>query len=232
MQGCGAKPAPHFLKQNTMSKKKEVPNNELTAREALMIEQEAINTLHQVGMSVKIPDFVRRGWMTLFREKVSEKPNIKALPGDVEVVETQLPNPKALQDNVTAYVADVRIRPLMVDTIDMIRSKFIDISLCETDIMKLIESNDGSLLKYSDWMCEVLAVATINEGPRAKRKDLDAWRDFFKSHLSNSRLYHLTKIVVAMLDTASFIASIRLVAGVGTTAPRSTERIEQKTSKD
>ena len=215
--------------------KEEEQDNKIPTREALLIEQDAINTLNAVGMTVKIPlrrhDFVRRGWKTLFREKLSEKPNIKALPGNVEIVTTQLPNPKAPQDTVEVQMADVRICPLMVDTIDMIRSKFIDISLKELDIMKLIEDNDACLLKYSDWMCEVLAIATINEGPRAKRKDLEAWRDFYKSHLSNSRLCHLTKIVVAMVDNPSFIASIRLIAGVGTTLPRSTERIEKETSK-
>jgi len=216
-----------------MSKEEEdKKQTKLTSREALQIELDAINTLQQVGISVRIPlrrlDFVRRGLRTLFREKVSQKPNIHALPGDVEVITTSLPDPKAPQENVEVHTADVRIRPLFVDTIDMIRAKFLEVSLSENDILRLIEGNDECLLKYEDWMTEVLAMAVINDGPRAKKKDIAAWSGFFKSHLTNARLYHLTKIVVAMLDTASFIGSIRLVAGVGATAPRSTERIESK----
>ena len=208
----------------------------LTTREARDIEANAINVIEQIGISVKIPlrrhDFVRRGLFTLFREKVSQNPNIKALPGEVEVVKTVLPDPKDPQNTVEAHVADVRIRPLFGDTIDMIRLKFLDMALDEkTDIMELIDNNDGCLLRHAVTMREILALATINDGPRAKRRDIEAWRDFYASHLTNARLLHITKIIIAMVDNPSFITSIRLIAGVGTTAPRSTKRIEKETSK-
>lgn len=222
--------------QEEKKENKDQQPQQISAREAMAIERDAINTLQQIGVSVKIPlrrhDFVRRGLFTLFREKVSEKPNIKALPGEVEIVKTQLPDPNAPQNTVEVQMADVRIRPLFADTIDMIRLKFLDMALAEKDIMQLIEEKEGCLLKYGPDMHEILAIATINDGPRAKKKDIEAWREFYRSHLTNQRLFHLTKIVIAMLDDASFVASIRLVAGIGTTAPRSTKRIEKETSKD
>lgn len=221
---------------NNQEEKKEQQAPQLTAHEAFNIERDAINVIEQIGVSVKIPlrrhDFVRRGLFTLFRKKVSEKPNITALPGEMEVVKTQLPDPKDPQNTVEVYVADIHIRPLFSDTIDMIRLKFLDMALAEKDIMQLIEEKEGCLLKYGPNMHEILAIATINDGPRAKKKDIEAWREFYRSHLTNTRTLHLTKIVIAMLDNPSFIASIRLIAGVGTTAPRSTNRIEKETSKD
>ena len=219
-----------------MSQEEKKEEKKYTDREKLDMELAAINILQQVGVSVKIPlrrrDFVRRGWYTLFREKVSQEPNIKALPGDVEVVKTQLPDPKDPTVTVDAHVADVRIRPLFVDTIDSIRAKFIAMSLKEENMARLIDKNDESLLKYEDDMCEILAMATINEGANAKKGDIRKWAAFYRTHLTNSRLFHVVRIVIAMYDTASFLASIRLVAEVGTTAPRSTKRIESETSKD
>lgn len=218
-----------------MMKEEKNQEKQYTDRERLEMELAAIETLQQVGVSVKIPlrrhDFIRRGWKTMFREKVQQKPNISLLPGDIDVVSSLLPDPKDPQKNIEVKVADVRIRPLFVDTIDSLRARFLQIALKEEDFNKLIEHHDNRLLQYEDDMCDIMAIATVNEGSKAKKSDIKEWSKFYKSHLTNARLFHLVHIITAMYDTGSFHASIRLVAEIGTTAPRSMERIENITSK-
>lgn len=203
----------------------------------LQMEIAAINLLQQVGVSFNIP--LREDETALLRRKNKFSYKLshfwlkRSLPANLDVTKTEIPDYKNPSKMIEVYVADVHIYPLYLETIDAIRSKRLELELRDPLVKSKLESleADEYLLKYTDELLEVIAIATINSADLRKHaSEIAKWKRFYRKHLTNVRLLKLVGIIIAMQDTASFHNSIRLIMGVGTTAPSEASRIESQSA--
>lgn len=203
------------------------------------MEIAAINLLQQVGVTFNVPlrkeesAFLRRKHKIPY--KLSHFRIKRSLPRDLGINKTEIPDPNNPGKIHEVLVADVRIYPLFLETIDAIRSKRLELELRDPLVKEkiMLVTQDDYMLQYTDELMEVIAIATVNSADLRKHKrEIERWKNFYKSHLTNARLKKLVMVIIAMQDTAAFQHSIRLMMGVGTTAPSEAKRIEKNNSAD
>ena len=210
----------------------------LTERERFETELAAITMLQQVGTTFPVPlkkdDIAALNVPKSFLNKLFHPRRKNALPPELKVSKTQIPDPNNPQEMVEYYEAQVTIRPMCLSTIDALRAMRLRLELKDHEFGKHLDSedvNDDYLLRYVGEVCDALAIATLDDDnpPTKLRRQ---WAEFYRTHLTNQRYFKLAQIVKLMMDAPSFRASTRFILGLGTTTPREASRVENPKSKD
>lgn len=210
---------------------------ELSDAEKLQMELIAIDTLQQYGFTIRIP--LREAEISTLRGKQTFLGRLlgrgkKApLPSQIEPKMRMMPDPSNPDRQVEYWEGEVAIRPLYLATIDRLRAKRLELELKDPNIkdhLEQLDNADDYMLQYTAEMCYLLAIATLNvDDERKHHAELKQLAEFYRTHLTNSRLQKMVSVVMMMRDIKSFQISTRLILGMGSqTMPREASRVEKK----
>ena len=214
-----------------MKKKKETeqPESELSREEQLQIEQQAIDALLQYGVKFSVPlkivpkqpkfNIFQR-WCLKHRPQWLKPQTDKRIPAEWDV-EVRDVIDVGTQKIVPTYFRNFHVKPLCAGTIMAIRNIYINIEIDE-------ENTNIDVLKYWDKMCEIVALAVINDREISdplsqKEKEI---KKFLLRHINSILLQKICLVVAQMMDRAGFMLSTRLIKGLSITTPTKTQRVE------
>ena len=215
-------------------KEEQKEEKELTKEQRLELEEKAIETLLQYGAKFSVPLKVSPKaapkWILWWNKRF---PGLaiawrdKRIPKNWIVEKDNVPNVfTGKADEV--YMRRFHIKPLYLGTIDMIRALELEINFNEDAIQNNPTIESEKLLKYTNLMAKIVAVATLNVCDVADpmNKKVSDLQKFFKNHLTTRRLQRLCMIIDQLKDRAGFTNSIRLILQVEATTIPKADRVE------
>lgn len=210
---------------------KKDPSKELSREQRLEIEEKALQALLAMGAKFKVPLKIPyrkppkmvTWWNRHFPQHLWNWRNPKIPKGwDVEVEE--LPDP-ALQRLTKQYVRNLRIAPLYLGTIDLLRKLYIKIEYDEKALDKEPIEESKKFFKHIPVLAEIAAVAIVNAATcvEQRTREVAELKQFLIEHLTVGRLQRLCDAISQMMNPAGFTYSIRSIREVGVTKPKPTE---------
>lgn len=205
-------------------------NSELTREQRLEIEEQAIQTLMQMGVKFSVPLKInpvnpprRIAWWNRHFPKHVRVWRDRRIPREWNVSEMEVPDAEQGR-MVRTYMRHFHIKPLYLGTIDYLRKLYMQIEYDEGNIQEDPIQESKKLFKYIPLMAEIAAVAVINSGsvtdPLAS--EVRELKDFFIEHLTVARLKQLSDVISQMMNAGGFTSSIRSIVEIGTTRPKKT----------